>query len=133
MHEASFAPAHSGHESSVFGTSRIFVFSAALAALIIITALLAIALVGGFRLPPPPAAQPSQIAPGLQPAVPQLQSAPANDLHRYRKEKEQLLQEYRWIDKSSGRIQIPIERAMQLTAARNSPRTVPSLSAGAAP
>ncbi len=133
MHEAPFSATQPGHESSVFGTSRIFAFSAALAVLMIATALIAIVLVGGFRLPRPPAAQPTPNVEGQLAVVPQLQSAPANDLRTYRKEKEALLHGYRWIDQSSGRLQIPIERAMQLTVERDSQRNVPSVSAKVAP
>ena len=133
MHEASLVVTQPGHESSVFGTSRIFVFSAALAVLIILTALIAIVLVGGFRLPRPPAAQSSQSGQGQLPEVPRLQNEPASDLRTYRQEKEALLQQYRWIDRSTGRVQIPIDRAMQLTVERDLARGVPSASAKAAP
>jgi hypothetical protein len=125
MHEPSLAPTQSSHESSVFGTTRIVAFSAALTVLMVLTALVAIILVGGFRLPAPPTAQPPLAAQVEPTAAPQLQSVPASDLRVYRREKETQLQEYRWIDQSSGRVQIPIERAMQLTVERSAPRSVP--------
>jgi len=93
--------------------------------LMVLTALAAIILVGGFRLPRPRTAQLPQAAQVEPLAVPQLQSVPANDLRVYRQEKEALLQQYRWIDQSSGRVQIPIERAMQLSVERNASRPVP--------
>ena len=95
----------------------------------VLTALVAIILVGGFRLPAPPTAQPPLAAQVEPAAAPQLQSVPATDLRVYRREKETQLQEYRWIDQSSGRVQIPIERAMQLTVERSLPRSVPPGSA----
>ena len=129
MHETSLARTQPGHESSVFGTTRIVAFSAALTVLMVLTALVAIILVGGFRLPRPRTAQ-LPVAAQVEPlALPQLQSVPASDLRVYRQEKEAQLQEYRWIDQSSGRVQIPIERAMQLTVERNAPRPVPPGSA----
>ncbi|HCU24583.1 MAG TPA: hypothetical protein DF383_06155 [Deltaproteobacteria bacterium] len=38
---------------------------------------------------------------------------------RYRDQKEEELQRYRWIDPASGSVQIPIERAMRLLVERS--------------
>jgi len=133
MHETSVAPSHSGHESSVFGTTRIVVFSVALAVLMVLTALVAKVLLGGFRLPQPPSVQPSQAVPAQSPELPQLQSAPAIDLRAYREQKAAVLQGYRWIDQRSGRLQIPIERAMQLIVEHNLQRPNPRVPIKAGP
>ena len=117
MHESSLPGTHGAHESSGFNASRIAWFCGALALLIALAALVAVALIGGLRLPLPPtdALPAQQLGPVM---VPQLQRTPAGDLQAYRRDKESLLTTYRWIDKSEGRLQIPIDRAMQLIAQR---------------
>jgi len=125
MRETLAAAADRGHESSLFSTSRIAWFSAGLVLLIGLTALLSIALVGGFRLPRPPTSEPPQVSASEPPPVPQLQSEPASDLRAYRRDKEEMLHGYHWIDRRGGRLQIPIERAMQLMAERRAPSATP--------
>jgi len=49
---------------------------------------------------------------------PRLQIAPVQDLREFREQKHAMLSGYRWLDQRLGRVQIPIDRAMQLTAAR---------------
>ncbi|HEV8517141.1 MAG TPA: hypothetical protein VGQ54_01110 [Burkholderiales bacterium] len=51
---------------------------------------------------------------------PRLEPVPATEISTLNAEKRRLLNGYRWIDKEQGIIQIPIERAMQLLAERNS-------------
>ncbi|MDD5328611.1 MAG: hypothetical protein PHX38_01290 [Sulfuricella sp.] len=117
MAEISPPETRPGHEPSRVDARRIAWFSAGLAALIAASALAAFALLGGFRPPRPPI---GQLPPPA--GAPMLQSAPAGDLQAYRQSKESLLHGYRWIDRKAGLVQIPIERAMQLTAERNAAR-----------
>ena len=49
---------------------------------------------------------------------PRLATAPAEDIAAYRAEKERLLHAYAWVDRSSGVVRIPIERAMALLVAQ---------------
>jgi hypothetical protein len=51
--------------------------------------------------------------------TPQLQIAPEGDLRALREEKHAMLSDYRWLDRTAGVVQIPIDRAMQLMAARS--------------
>ncbi len=107
-----------GHESALLGTAPIVAFSIGLAALIVLAAFVAFFLLGGFR-PPPPGVRSLPPA-GTGPAsMPILQSAPAADLRAFRRGKESMLDGYRWIDRGSGVVQIPIERAMQLIVERD--------------
>lgn len=52
--------------------------------------------------------------------VPALQVDPAGDIAAYRREKRAELESYRWIDRKTGTVAIPIERAMELMAQRPS-------------
>jgi hypothetical protein len=52
------------------------------------------------------------------PPAPRLQDQPLLDLQRLRAEEDAALHGYAWVDRSAGRVRIPIERAMELVAAR---------------
>jgi hypothetical protein len=54
----------------------------------------------------------------LLPPLPRLQAAPIDDLRRLRKAEEEILTTYAWSDAKKGLVRIPIERAMDLLAAR---------------
>ena len=93
-----------------------------LAALIVVAAVVAFALLGGFR-PPRPGVTSLPLAGTGPHSMPILQSAPAADLRAYREGKESMLEGYRWLDRGAGVVQIPIERAMQLVAERDAARS----------
>lgn len=52
------------------------------------------------------------------PPHPRLQAAPIDDLRRLREAEEKLLTTYAWTDAEKGLVRMPIERAMDLLAAR---------------
>ncbi len=49
-----------------------------------------------------------------QPPAPRLQTQPREDLKRMRREEDRLLSGYAWADPNTGRVRLPIDRAMQL-------------------
>jgi hypothetical protein len=51
--------------------------------------------------------------------APQLQTSAPQDLLALSNEKRAMLNGYRWLDRKTGVVQIPIERAMQLSVERN--------------
>jgi len=55
------------------------------------------------------------------PPLPRLQVTPVHDLESQRTREQELLGKYVWIDKPSGMVRIPIERAMDLVAERGLP------------
>ena len=59
------------------------------------------------------------------PAGARLQPIPANDIYEFRMQENSVLQQYRWIDREGGRVQIPIADAMRLTVERGLPARVP--------
>ena len=55
------------------------------------------------------------------PPEPRLQTNPRQDLSDLRAREDQLLNSYGWVDKNTGVVRIPIERAMQLIVERGLP------------
>jgi len=55
------------------------------------------------------------------PPEPRLQEAPALDLERFRAREEEILGGYGWVDRPSGVVRIPIDRAMELVAKEGLP------------
>lgn len=61
-----------------------------------------------------------------QPPEPRLQTAPKQDLRDLRADEQLRLQNYRWVDRTSGVVRIPIEDAMRLTLQRGLPARGPA-------
>ncbi len=55
------------------------------------------------------------------PPEPRLQQSPRNDLKALRAREDWELNHYFWVDKAKGKVAIPIERAMDILAARGIP------------
>ncbi len=107
-----------GHETFDLDMSYVRWFSVALVILLIATAAVAFRMIGGFRIAHP-ASGPALPLAGAPPApFATLQSAPQQDLREYRQEKALALEGYRWVDRAGGVVHIPIERAMELSAAQ---------------
>ena len=68
-------------------------------------------------VPPPLAAA----ARAQKPPEPRLQVSPETDLASLRAGEQRILTSFAWVDRDSGRIRIPIERAMALLAAEGLP------------
>jgi hypothetical protein len=56
-------------------------------------------------------------------AAPRLETDPARDIAAFDREKAAKLHRYRWIDRSRGLVQIPIERAMELQSQAHAQRS----------
>jgi hypothetical protein len=69
------------------------------------------------RLGPPASPLAATYAPKAPPA-PRLQAAPIRDLEALRAREDALLGSYAWIDREAGTVRIPIERAIEILAAR---------------
>ena len=57
-------------------------------------------------------------APSPLPAEPRLQVDPAEDFVKFKQEQDQVLKSYGWVSRETGRVRIPIDRAMDLVAER---------------
>ena len=69
---------------------------------------------------------PSGIRPASSPAQPlppepRLEPNPQQALEELRRREDSILHHYKWVDRPSGLVQIPIERAMELLAERGLP------------
>jgi hypothetical protein len=62
-----------------------------------------------------------QAASAPRPPAPALEAQPGQTLNRYRAIEESRLNSYGWVDRASGVIRIPIDRAIDLTAQRGLP------------
>ena len=62
-----------------------------------------------------------QASPAPTPAAPRLEAESGQAFAAYRAASEQKLNSYRWVDRNSGVVAIPIERAMDLVAERGLP------------
>jgi hypothetical protein len=71
--------------------------------------------------PLPPAAREYQIDARKMPPAPQLEVKERLELSRERDAEEKLLTTYGWVDRPSGTIRIPIERAIDLVAQQGLP------------
>lgn len=58
-------------------------------------------------------------------AEPRLQSNPTEDLRRFQAKQRQQLTGYAWVDRGQGLVRIPIDRAMDLIAARGADAYAP--------
>jgi hypothetical protein len=103
-----------GYQSDIVDWKRPATMAGALAAALLLVALAAWGVFALLR----PSALPSSTPPANI-AGPRLQAAPTLDLKALRQENDARLNQYRWIDRERGVVQIPIERAMQLMAERN--------------
>jgi hypothetical protein len=56
------------------------------------------------------------------PPEPRLQETPALDLARFRAREDETLSTYGWVDRPSGVVHIPIERAMEIVAREGLPK-----------
>lgn len=55
------------------------------------------------------------------PPEPRLQVQPVEDLNRLRENQEEMLSSYGWADRTTGKVRIPIDRAMDLILERGLP------------
>jgi hypothetical protein len=117
--------ADAGHESRDVRIRPIALAFVVLLVIGILTQVLMYVVLRGFTLRDERTSEPaSPLAAtyGRQvPPAPRLQVAPAADLGRLRTSEETLLHQYAWADRDAGVVRIPIERAIELLAARGLP------------
>ncbi len=77
----------------------------------------------------PPASPLAAYAP-TEPPAPRLQAEPRKDLETLRAAEDALLHSYAWIDRERGTVRIPIERAIEIIAARTGDRARPLVDGG---
>jgi len=115
------SPTAPRHEVADVSGRRIVWTAAALAMMLVVVALAAWAVLSVLRSGSRQDASPPRAAAARMPS-PRLQTAPSSDLDALREEKRAMLSEYRWLDRDSGVVRIPIERAMELLTERSGAR-----------
>jgi len=128
------------HEASDVNAWAVGKFAIALALISIVS------LAGLFALfryliqteggPLPPVNRRFEMDARKRPPAPQLEETPILDLARERAAEDQLLNSYGWVDRQSGTVRIPIDRAIDLLAERglrSRPQAPPSASNATVP
>lgn len=70
-----------------------------------------------------PQAPPNPMVQEVQPfpPVPRIEEHPATEVEQLRRQEDNILSTYGWADKKSGKVRIPIDRAMELQLQRGFP------------
>src|SRR5437867_4560684 len=112
-----------GYELSDLRPGYIALFGIALTAVIVAATVVASLLIhfkaaefSRQETPLPRLAQEREATPG-----PRLQVGANKDLRQMRAGEDAVLNSYEWVDKSSGSVRIPIERAMEIVAKKGLP------------
>lgn len=113
-------PSDPGHEADSVRTRAIVLFLSALVVGLLLIQLATWLLFGSFERQRPVPRQLPAVSDST--SMTHWQDPPA-DLARTRAREEQHLQSYEWIDASTGKLRIPIERAMELIAREASAET----------
>jgi hypothetical protein len=126
------------HEKRDVSAGAVARFGLILAVVTVLTAVLLYPVFGWLRTregrQDPPAPPMGRQAPGRLPPEPRLQVAPPQELEAARREADQVLQSYGWVDEDKGIVRIPIEDAMRLLVERSAapaPAASPSVPAPA--
>ena len=118
-----------GHEVRDVAIRPIVTAAGGLAVVLVLTAVLMLWLFDYFAArqarESPPANPLAASAGRLLPPEPRLQTHPIRDLHDLRARESATLSSYGWVDRQSGVVRIPIERAMDLLAERQAAAAAP--------
>lgn len=111
-----------GHEKRDVNYRMVVIFGISLT-LTLLAVIFGMRLVfGHFARTQPLGAPPTPFQTGRAlPPEPRLQTEPKSDLQLTRGEQEQLLNSYGWSDQGTGKVRIPIDRAMDLVLQRGLP------------
>ncbi len=112
------------------------ILAAVTVAALIVMALLLHGLERGARKsapPPPPLQREIQAAAAQGPPGPLLQANPTADMAAMRREEDQLLSTYGWVDRQQGVVRVPIDRAIDLVLEAGLPQQPRGEGASAAP
>jgi hypothetical protein len=116
-HTVHHSPNGAGHEQSEVSVRLIVV---SLAFLAVTTAIILVLVVGIFRYfyDVNKANAPEQV---VIPPQPRIEVAPYEQLQQLRVKEDHILNTYAWVDKSSGTVRVPIDKAIDLLAAKGLP------------
>ena len=110
-----------GHETRDIKVSAVVGFAAGL----VLTGVVLFFAVGElfrhFSAQPSAGRAERRTSPGIVPPEPRLQSNPSADLEKFRRQENEILNSYGWVNRTTGIVRIPIEHAMELVVQRGLP------------
>jgi len=113
---------HAGHETTDASAFYIAIFALVLALVIMLSMLFLYQMFWGFEAVVKRSdLMASPVATSQIPPEPRLQAQPSAELIQLRREEDDTLRTYKWIDQIQGIVQIPIERAIDLLSERGLP------------
>ncbi len=111
-----------GYETRDVNARAIYAFGITLALVLVATILVARGMFGYFSKTQPLGPPPTPFYTGrVLPPEPRLQPEPKLDLRTMLDEQQKLLSSYGWSDQATGKVRIPIDRAMDLVLQRGLP------------
>jgi len=117
-HTVHHSPNGAGHEQSEVSVRLIVV---SLGFLAIGTALVFILVVGIFRYFYDTNKTADALRQGVVPPEPRIEVAPYEQLQRLRVQEDHILNSYAWVDQKTGTVRVPIDRAIDMLAAKGLP------------
>jgi hypothetical protein len=117
-HTVHHSPNGAGHEQSEVSVRLIVV---SLGFLAIGTALVFILVVGIFRFFYDTNKTADALRQGVIPPEPRIEVAPYEQLQRLRAQEDHILSSYAWVDQKAGTVRVPIDRAIDMLAAKGLP------------
>jgi hypothetical protein len=115
---AHHSPNGAGHEQSEVSVRLIVV---SLAFLAVGTFLVFVLVVGIFRYFYDTDKTAEALRQGVIPPEPRIEVAPYEQLQQLRAHEDHVLNSYAWVDKSTGTVRVPIDRAIDMLAAKGLP------------
>lgn len=115
-------PGHAGHETTDASAYYVGLFGLGMAIMIVLSMLFLYKLFWRFEAivkRSDPVVSP--VATSQIPPEPRLQAQPGEELIHLRREEDEALRTYKWIDQQQGIVQVPIERAIDLLSERGLP------------
>jgi hypothetical protein len=108
-------PNGAGHEQQEVSVRLIVV---SLAGLAIVTLIVFVLVVGIFRYFYDTDKTGEALRQGVIPPEPRIEVAPYEQLQQMRVKEDHILNSYAWVDKNAGTVRVPIDRAIDLLAAK---------------
>ena len=119
-HTVHHSPNGAGHERTEVSVRLIVV---SLAFLAVATAIVFVLVVGIFRYfyATSSAEEATRLSQPVVPPEPRIEVAPYEQLQQLRAKEDHVLNTYAWVDKQSGKVRVPIDKAIDLLAAKGLP------------
>jgi hypothetical protein len=119
-HTVHHSPNGAGHEQSEVSVRLIVV---SLAFLAVATAIVLVLVVGIFRYfyDANGTAEATRLSQPVIPPEPRIEVAPYEQLQQLRIKEDHVLNTYAWVNKDSGAVRVPIDKAIDLLAAKGLP------------